>query len=67
MERELLQLRPLQNQLSQFTDKNKEQISTNIKIEYEKNKLEKEIVNLQNEVERLRSEKDDSIKGQDML
>lgn len=38
-ERELLLLRPLQNQLKTFSESNQQQIETNVKNEFEKNKM----------------------------
>ena len=43
LERELLQLRPLQSQLETFGESNKAQIEGNVRLEFEKNKLEKQI------------------------
>ena len=40
-ERELLLLRPLKTQLENFSDSNKNQIETNARIEFERNKLAK--------------------------
>ena len=39
MERELLQLRPLKNQLENFSQSSQKQIEENVRNEYEKNKL----------------------------
>lgn len=43
-ERELLQLRPLKNQLENFSESNKAQIEANVRAEYEKNKLQSQLI-----------------------
>lgn len=55
-ERELLQLRPLKAQLDNFSENNRSQIEMNCKVEFERNKLEKQNMELLNDVERMKSE-----------
>lgn len=52
LERELLQLRPLQSQLDSFSESNKAQIEANVRTEFERNKLQKQLMDLQNDQER---------------
>ena len=52
-ERELLQLRPLKNQLDNFSESNRSQIESNVRNEFERNKLQKQNLDLQNEKDRL--------------
>lgn len=58
-ERELLQLRPLRDQLNKFDESNRSHIEQNVKTEYEKQKLTKLVTELQNDVDRLKSDNDD--------
>ena len=55
-ERELLQLRPLKGQLDNFSENNKAQIESNARIEFERDKLQRNMIELQNDHERLRSD-----------
>ena len=58
-ERELLQLRPLRDQLNRFDASNKNYIEQNVKTEFERQKMSKQVMELQNDVERLKSDNDD--------
>lgn len=51
-ERELLQLRPLQAQLQNFSESNRAQIESNVKSEFERQKLQKSVLELQNDLQR---------------
>jgi len=55
-ERELLQLRPLKGQLDNFSESNKTQIESNARIEFERDKLQRTLLELQNDHERVRSD-----------
>jgi hypothetical protein len=55
-ERELLQLRPLKGQLENFSENNKAHIEGNARTEYERDKLQKNITELENEHERVRTD-----------
>ena len=52
-ERELLLLRPLKNQLQTFSESNQQTIEQNVRNEFEKNKLQKELMDLQNNHDRV--------------
>lgn len=54
-ERELLQLRPLKAQLEQVDETNRSKIQENVQTQYERQRLSKQVVELQNEVDRLKS------------
>jgi hypothetical protein len=60
-ERELLQLRPLKAQLDNFGQSNRSNIEQSVKVEYEKQRLTKSVTELQNEVERTKSNNDELI------
>ena len=45
-ERELLQLRPLQQQLESFSESNKAQVQANVRTEFEFSKVQKSLVEL---------------------
>lgn len=53
-ERELLQLRPLQQQLQNFSESNRAQIESNVKSEFERQKLQKAHLELQNDIHRMK-------------
>jgi len=55
-ERELLMLRPLQNQLDNFSEQNRSQIESNARTEFERNKLQKNLMDLQNDYDRIKSD-----------
>lgn len=55
-ERELLSLRPLKAHLENFDSSQKSQIENNVRTEYEKQKLSKQVLELQNEIERIKSD-----------
>jgi|DEB0MinimDraft_12_1074336.scaffolds.fasta_scaffold06500_3 hypothetical protein len=58
-ERELLQLRPLKDQLENFSASNKNQIEANVRSEFEKNKLQKQVLDIQNDLDRLKSDNEE--------
>jgi len=59
LERELLELRPLKTQLESFSENNKVQIETNVRSEHEKNKLTRQVVELNNEIDRHRADNEE--------
>lgn len=58
-ERELLMLRPLQNQLENFSEQNKSQIESNARTEFERNKLQKNLMDLRNDYDRIKSDNEE--------
>ena len=58
-ERELLMLRPLQNQLDNFSEQNRSQIESNARTEFERNKLQKNLMDLQNDYDRIKSDNEE--------
>ena len=60
-ERELLQLRPLKEQLNNLDWSHKQQIEAQVKIQYENNKLQKMVTEQNNDIDRLRSELEDMV------
>jgi hypothetical protein len=58
-ERELLQLRPLKDQLNTYSESSKEQIEANVRSEFEKNKMSKQVMDLQNDLDRFRSDNEE--------
>ena len=51
LERELLQLRPLKSQLENFSLSTQKTIEENVRNEYEKNKLQSKVTELQNDLD----------------
>jgi hypothetical protein len=45
-ERELLQLRPLKDQLKSFDQQNRSQIETNVQMEFDRQKMAKQVLDL---------------------
>lgn len=56
LERELLQLRPLKSQLENYSLSTQKTIEDNVRNEYERNKLQNRVIELQNELEVKRGE-----------
>lgn len=55
-ERELLQLRPLKAQLENFSESNRAQIEGSARTEFERDKLQRAQIDLQNDYERVRAD-----------
>lgn len=54
-----MELRPLKQQLEEFSESNRAQIESNVKREYEINKLKKQVVDLENDNDRISADNKD--------
>jgi len=59
LEKELMMLRPLKNQMSQFSDSQQKQIEQGARVEYEKNKLQSKLQEISHENSLLKQDLND--------